>query len=102
MTAVISHLSITSCISEACRPLRPWLECHLFHKASLIPLIPASRRLPGAPSHVPQFSRGDSFHPLDLKGRAEPLSSPTPAGTVHPWRPRSQCLLNAWTCIKHS
>ena len=40
MTAVISHLPITSCISEARCPLRPWLECHLFHKASLIPLIP--------------------------------------------------------------
>lgn len=59
MTAVISHLPITSCISEACCPLRPWLECHLVHKASLIPLIPTSQRPPRAPSRIPQFSCGD-------------------------------------------
>ena len=56
MTAVISHVCITSCISESCPPLRPWLESYLFHKASLIPLISASQHPPRAPSHIPQFS----------------------------------------------
>lgn len=56
MTVVISHLPVTSRIFESCHPLRPRLECHLFHKASLIPLIPASQRPPGSPSHILQFS----------------------------------------------
>lgn len=51
MTAVISHVCITSCIFESCHPLRPWLECYLFHKASLIPLIPTSQHLPRAPPY---------------------------------------------------
>lgn len=71
MTAVISHLCITACIFESCRPLRPWLECHLFHKASLIQLIPTSPRLPGAPSHTPQLAvTADHFILQTL--RAEP------------------------------
>lgn len=56
MTAVISHLHITVRIFESCHPLRPWLEYHHFHKASLIPLIPTSQCLPRAPCHIPQLS----------------------------------------------
>lgn len=73
MTAVISHLRITARICESCRPLRPWLECHLFHKASLIPLIPASERPPGAPSHTPQSSV-TAAHFILQTSRAEPCA----------------------------
>lgn len=73
MTAVIPQLCITSCVFGACHTLRPWLECYLFLKASLIPLIPTSQRLPWEPSTslrslLPQLSsssrpRGQSQGP---------------------------------------
>lgn len=96
-TAVISAAPptpvITARIFKSCHPLRPWLECHLSHKALLILLIPVSQ-------HPPQHLHPSctflspllisAFTPLWLS-----LSPPThPVGTVWPHsRARSKCWL---------